>query len=1157
MSFEAFIQKWEKTGASERANFQPFMIELMALLGVDPVTGSTADRVGDDYAFERPVKHRISGTTKFIDFYRRGSFVMEGKQGSESIAKPKNTLQYELSTGVHFPKDLRVGTARRGTAAWLTEMMKARQQAENYARNLETDQGLPSFIIVVDVGYVIELYADFSGQGKYEQYPNKRDHQIYLNDLLKPDVQTLLRAVWDDPQSLDESQKAAKVTREVAIELAELGKSYPADQYNPEVVAKFLMRCLFTMFAEDVELIPKLSFETLLKDARESGNHNSVAPLLEELWTKMDKGGFSTAIKEDLIKFNGGLFRAATGGAIRALPVNAVQLSLLIRAAEKDWKNVEPSIFGTLLERALSPKARHKLGAHYTPRPYVERLVGPTIMEPIRADFDAAKAAAIALLEKQDPDGARRVIKDFHHTLCTIRVLDPACGSGNFLYVAMENMKRLEADVLKLLEDLGEKEPRLMLQGETIDPHQFLGLEINEWAVWAAELVLWIGYLQWHFKTFGKAAPSEPVLRDFHNIEKRDALLNLSGEAIVLSENGSSLTKWDGHSYIISPVTHERIPDPEALIEITDFKSASKAKWPEADFIIGNPPFIGRRNIRQSQTDAYLEALGDAYPKVPENNDYVMYWWHKAAELLRTTSKKKVRLRRFGFISTNSITQSFNRKLVAKHMGASKNPVNILFAIPDHPWVDSSDGAAVRIGMTVGSLEKKSGELLKVTRETRNDDESVGFEIGFHQKEGLIHADLSIGPNMVGALKLKANEGLCSVGYQLTGKGFVLSKGKKNKLVDAEPQAEHKIGRLLTGIQIQRHNKDEFAVNVSELNEDKLLKDYPNTYQHLYDYVKPHRDQNSVEAARLNWWKYTRPRLDFTPSLKSLPLMIVTSLTASNRIFVTAPANTIADSTTVIFGFGDLAFLSLLSSRSHIAWAKSAGGRLGVGNDLRYNKSACFDAFPFPKLSDKPMLRTHLSKLGERLDKHRKDRKAEHPKLTLTQIYNVLEKLRAGEDIVGKDREIYVDGLIGILKKIHDDIDAATAEAYGWPVDLSDEDILKNLVTLNRERALEEAKGHIRWLRPDYQNPAGQATKAKTTEMDLDEATVADAVVWPKALPEQMAAVREALVAVGQADIEVIRSQFKGARTRTVKERLDTLAALGQAEVMGDGRYAA
>ena len=178
-------------------------------------------------------------------------------------------------------------------------------------------------------------------------------------------------------------------------------------------------------------------------------------------------------------------------------------------------------------------------------------------MEPLRADFDAAKAAAMSRLDKGDADEARKIIKDFHHTLCTIRVLDPACGSGNFLYVAMDRMKRLEADVLSFLEDLGEDAPKLLLQGETIDPHQFLGIEINPWAVWAAELVLWIGFLQWHFKTFGKAAPSEPVLKDFNNIEKRDALLEWKSTNLRKDDDGNTVTReeypncrrvnWLGH----------------------------------------------------------------------------------------------------------------------------------------------------------------------------------------------------------------------------------------------------------------------------------------------------------------------------------------------------------------------------------------------------------------------------------------------------------------------------------------------------------------------------------------------------------------------------------------------------------------------------------
>jgi len=624
MSIGDFIEKWKKTGASERANFQPFIMELVSLLGVDPIAGASASKEGDDYAFERPVKNRITDKTNFIDLYRRSCFVMEGKQGSDKADKTKNPLQQELKLGKYLPADNRKGTARRGTKEWLKEMVKARQQAERYARNLEIDQGLPPFIIVVDVGYVIELYADFGGQGKYEQYPNKNKYRIYMDDLLREDTQDLLRAIWTNPQSLDASKYAAQVTREVAAELAELGKSYATEGFTDETVAKFLMRCLFTMFAEDVELIPLLSFETLLKNARDKKAHKNVPKLLEELWATMNEGGFSVAISEDLMRFNGGLFREDKGGTIRALPVNEVQLGLLIRAAEKDWTNVEPSIFGTLLERALSPKDRHKLGAHYTPRPYVERLVVPTIMEPLRADFDAAKAAAMSRLDKGDAEEARKIIKDYHHTLCTIRVLDPACGSGNFLYVAMDRMKRLEADVLSFLEDLGEDAPKLLLQGETIDPHQFLGIEINPWAVWAAELVLWIGFLQWHFKTFGKAAPSEPVLKDFHNIEKRDALLEWKSTEPCRDENGKIVTRWDGESFIKSNITGEDIPDLDARVEVYNYIKPKKSVWPKAEFIIGNPPFLGNKRLRSDLGDGYVNALHETYPEYLNSADFVM-----------------------------------------------------------------------------------------------------------------------------------------------------------------------------------------------------------------------------------------------------------------------------------------------------------------------------------------------------------------------------------------------------------------------------------------------------------------------------------------------------------------------------------------------------
>ena len=241
----------------------------------------------------------------------------------------------------------------------------------------------------------------------------------------------------------------------------------------------------------------------------------------------------------------------------------------------------------------------------------------------------------------------------------------------------------------------------------------------------------------------------------------------------------------------------------------------------------------------------------------------------------------------------------------------------------------------------------------------------------------------------------------------------------------------------------------------------------------------------------------------------------------------------------------------------------NTGGWLGVGNDSTYNHSACFDPFPFPEPT--PQQTEHLRALGEALDAHRKARQAAHPRLTLTQMYNVLEKFRAleaarsGETLEGPEKQIWQDGQIGRLKELHDEIDAAVAAAYGWPADLSDEEILARLVALNRERALEEAAGRVRWLRPDYQNPAGADVAATTRDADLsgDEAGARQMAEWPKTLPERIAAVRAALEEMGEASAKQIAGRYRGAGEKGVTPLLQSLAALGQAEALDDGRYAA
>ncbi|WP_245823380.1 type IIL restriction-modification enzyme MmeI [Antarctobacter heliothermus] len=349
---------------------------------------------------------------------------------------------------------------------------------------------------------------------------------------------------------------------------------------------------------------------------------------------------------------------------------------------------------------------------------------------------------------------------------------------------------------------------------------------------------------------------------------------------------------------------------------------------------------------------------------------------------------------------------------------------------------------------------------------------------------------------------------------------------------------------------------ERLVIDAHPRREEELKREAPEVYQWLLDTVKPHRDANRDKDLREKWWLHRRNNLDLRNAQKGLQRMIATVLTSKHRWFTFLPTSVLPDQTIVAIGIQSADALAVLSSNHHLKWALAAGGWLGVGNDPRYTKSRCFDPFPFPDLTDPQ--KTGLSALGEDLDAHRKRQQAAHPKLTLTQMYNVLEKLRAGEVIEGKDKDIYDRGLIGMLRDLHDQIDAAVAEAYGWPEDLSDEDILLRLVALNKTRAEEEAGGQIRWLRPDYQNPTGaQASKGKTTEMDLGAVAKIEKAPWPKTLPDQIAAVREALSEMGEATPDQIARRFMRARTTSVQPLLDSLAALGQAEKLEENRYAA
>lgn len=1152
MDVEDFIARWKPSGGSESANFHSFAHDLTDLLDVPRPDPATGDLKRDSYRFEHPVTFIHTGSKSHgrIDLYRAGHFVMEAKQGTEG-AQPDLTQPDLLPD---LPAKVSKGHGVRGTRRWDDTMLRARTQADEYARAVSRDDGWPPFLLIVDVGHVIEVYADFSGQGQgYTQFPDGNRYRIRMDDLRDDKVRDRLRLIWTDPHSLNPAKVSAQVTREVADRLAALGRSFEGQGHKPEDVARFLMRCLFTMFAEDVALIPAKSFSDLLHKLR--GHPERAAPALKSLWETMNAGGFSAVLLTDLLRFNGGLFRDAD-----ALPLNEIQLSLLIEAASRDWREVEPAIFGTLLERALSARDRHKLGAHYTPRAYVERLVNPTLVEPLREEWGGVARTAGDEAAKGNLEDARDSVRAFHRKLCDIRVLDPACGSGNFLYVALELMKRLEGEVTALLHDLGDDQAALSLAGYTVDPHQFLGIELNPWAAAVAELVLWIGYLQWHFRTHGKASPAEPVLRDFKNIENRDALLDWASRTPRLDDQGRPVTRWDGQTTTLHPVTGEQVPDPQARVQVYDYAKPRPADWPEAEFIVGNPPFIGASRLRDALGDGYVEALWAAYPRMPQSADFVMFWWEKAALAARgwkpASDKTKAKgTRRFGFITTNSLRQTFNRKVLEPHLNDDKAPLSLVFAIPDHPWVDAGDGAAVRIAMTVAEAGRATGRLLSITEERKGETEAEGRPVTFSTEKGRIFADLRIGADVAGAVPLKANDGISSPGVKLHGAGFIVTPAEARALgLGTVPGLEAHIREYRNGRDLTATPRGVMVIDLFGLTEAEVRSRFPAVFQHVLDKVKPERDQNKREARKRNWWIFGEPVSKIRPVLRGLPRYIATVETTKHRVFQFLEDQILADNMVTIFAIETAEHLAAFSSRFHVCWALKAGGTLE--DRPRYNKTVCFDPFPFPDPTEAQKAR--LRQLGEELDAHRKAQQAAHPKLTLTGMYNVLEKLRAGQRIEGKDREIYDQGLIGILKGLHDQIDREVAAAYGWPDSLTDDEILHRLVDLNRERAAEEARGLVRWLRPDYQNPQGRAVAARGEQgaLDIGPTDTSAKTPWPKARPDQNNAVLARLRDLGEATPAEIARTFAGTRPATVEAHLATLVRYGLAHTLDQGRFA-
>jgi hypothetical protein len=479
-------------------------------------------------------------------------------------------------------------------------------------------------------------------------------------------------------------------------------------------------------------------------------------------------------------------------------------------------------------------------------------------------------------------------------------------------------MKRLEGEVLEALLNLGGQEA-LALEKETIDPHQFLGLERNKRAVAIAELVLWIGFLQWHFRTRGEA-PGEPILQAFRNIRFMDAVLT-----------------WDGW------------PTPKVVDGKETYPNARRPDWPEAEFIVGNPPFIGSKYMRERLAPGYPETLWRVHKQINPSADYVMYWWDRAAESL---TRKGTPLRRFGLVTTNSITQSFQRRVVERHLKA-RQPVSLVLAIPDHPWTTATrDAAAVRISMTVAEAGSREGLLREVTLEDGLDTDEPLIE--FADRTGILNSDLTVGIDVTRAVSLRASLGICSPGVKLHGDGFIVTRAQAAHLgLGTRPGLEGYVREYRNGRDLTSRPRDALVIDLFGQTADEVRQRFPEVYQWLLQTVRAQRQETfDVSGTRDakeyldQWWTFGKPRQEIRPALSGLHHYIVTPVTQTHRFFVFLDGAILPDDALMVVASPDPYLLGVLSSSVFLTWF--ASNQSSLEDRPRFIKSLCFDPFPSP-----------------------------------------------------------------------------------------------------------------------------------------------------------------------------------------------------------------
>jgi hypothetical protein len=1089
---DALAAKWTGVRPAERSNYQLYLSDLCDALGVERPRPA-----GTGYCFEQPIRVvNRDGTeaTNYIDLFKKGHFVLEAKDQARD--EPESVL-----------------------------LRGAFGQAKSYAADAEG--GPPPYLLVLNVGKSLTLWDRWSGS-----YGGFNAGRIIALPTLaeRPADIALLRDIWENPAARDPRKRSVAVTKEIAARLAELSGSLERRGHSHEEVARFLIRCVFTMFAEDVGLLQDQPFTTALQEIGFS-NPPEFRETLAEIWHAMDTGGRFGLRK--FLRFNGHFFADQT-----VLPLEAQDLAILFQASQADWAEVEPSIMGTLLTRALDPGERHRLGAEYTPRAFVERVVRPTVEEPIRERWTAVQAEVLQLrnsgtknprTQRENEKLALDRLRGFHEWLRGLQFLDPACGSGNFLYVTLDLVKQIEYEVLRGIEEL-TGHPELAV--EEVGPWQFHGIELKAWARELAELTLWIGYHQWWRRVHGHVQPPEPVLRDTGTLEHRDAVLAWDS---IAEDRGRA--RPDPTPRLRHPVTGELVPDPARSIPYLVHVNSRPAEWPRADFIVGNPPYMGRGRQRDAFGDGYVDALRAAYPDIPENADYVMYWWHRAAEAVAAGHTIRA-----GLITTNTITQRHNREVI--EFAAAKG-ATVAWAAPDHPWVDEAGAANVRVAMTVIAVRTGSARLVRAGTDGVEFSETVAARLN---SDLTVHADVS----RAAGEPLRANRGLSSQGFTLVGEGFRLNPDEGQRLAE-HPEHAGVVKQIMNGRDLTTRPRGIYTIDFALMSEE-AARSYPVLYDLVRDRVLPARAANKRESYARYWWRFGETRSGLRSALEGLPRYIVTVETAKHRVFQFMPSQVATEHSVICIAMADGFSLGVLSSRLHVTWALAAGGRLGVGNDPRYQKALCFDPFPFPAASSEA--RRVISDTAERIERHRRGALERDGRVTITGMYNVVEKLRAGGPLTDSERVIHEAAACGVLRDLHAELDRYVFLAYGWPDDLSSDEVLSRLVALHDERIAEERSGQVRWLRAEYQalrfGRAGE--EGELDLMDVTAVSPNEKQEWPAGVLEQIGALQE-LLRSGAVSAEEATRCFGGARLPHVLRHLETLELLGEARRDANGAF--